>query len=380
MDFGALPPEVNSGRLYTGPGAAPLLAAATAWEHLADELNFAAAAYRAVIANLTSSGWQGASSAAMARAAGPYLAWLQGTAAQAEQTAEQAKTAAAAYEAAFAMTVPPPLIAANRVEVAALIAGNFFGQNSPAIAAAEADYDEMWAHNAAVMYGYAGSSAAASQVAPFHPAPRTTNPTGSVAQSATLAQAGAGRANTVAGLGNVLAQPAAASNSAAPSSGVVPTIAGQPISTYGLEGGTSALSVNDEAWRLIALASRLTGFRTSALRDFAQGIGPFDPIFGIPTSSGVSSASAVMGRASNVGALSIPPTWTVTAAQGAEATAATLPVTAAAETAGMPGTMLFGETLLGTLAGRVISAAAAKGRDDKTTNKNKVVPRSPAAG
>jgi PPE-repeat protein len=28
MDFGALPPEINSGRMYSGPGSAPLLAAA----------------------------------------------------------------------------------------------------------------------------------------------------------------------------------------------------------------------------------------------------------------------------------------------------------------------------------------------------------------
>ncbi len=36
------------------------------------------------------------------------------TATQAQQTATQAKAAAAAYEAAFAATVPPPVIAANR--------------------------------------------------------------------------------------------------------------------------------------------------------------------------------------------------------------------------------------------------------------------------
>ncbi|WP_141249127.1 PPE domain-containing protein, partial [Mycobacterium avium] len=27
MDFGALPPEVNSGRMYAGPGSGPLMAA-----------------------------------------------------------------------------------------------------------------------------------------------------------------------------------------------------------------------------------------------------------------------------------------------------------------------------------------------------------------
>jgi PPE-repeat protein len=47
------------------------------------------------------------------------------------------------------------------------MATNFLGQNTPAIAATEAHYAEMWAQDAAAMYGYAGSSATASQVTPF---------------------------------------------------------------------------------------------------------------------------------------------------------------------------------------------------------------------
>lgn len=38
LDFGALPPEINSGRMYAGPGSGPLLAAAAAWDALAAEL------------------------------------------------------------------------------------------------------------------------------------------------------------------------------------------------------------------------------------------------------------------------------------------------------------------------------------------------------
>ena len=65
------------------------------------------------------------------------------------------------------MTVPPPVIAANRALLAALVATNFFGQNTPAIMMTEALYAEMWAQDAAAMYGYAGASVAAAQVTPF---------------------------------------------------------------------------------------------------------------------------------------------------------------------------------------------------------------------
>src|SRR5208283_1484402 len=95
------------------------------------------------------------------------VAWLSTTATQAEETAAQAEAAVAAYEAAFAATVPPPVIAANRAQLMVLVATNFLGQNTPAIAATEALYMEMWAQDAAAMYGYAGSSAAASQLTSF---------------------------------------------------------------------------------------------------------------------------------------------------------------------------------------------------------------------
>ncbi|PQM44334.1 putative PPE family protein PPE32 [Mycobacterium talmoniae] len=105
--------------------------------------------------------WLGPSSMAMSTAAAPYVAWMNATAAQAEQAASQAKAAATAYETAFAMTVPPPVIAANRAQLMTLIATNFLGQNTAAIAATEAQYGEMWAQDTAAMYGYAGGAAAA---------------------------------------------------------------------------------------------------------------------------------------------------------------------------------------------------------------------------
>jgi PPE-repeat protein len=189
MDFGALPPEINSARMYLGPGSAPMLAAATAWSGLAAELNTTASGYQSVILQLTGDGWLGPASAAMAAAAAPYVTWLNVTGVGAEQTAANASSAAAAYEAAFAMTVAPAEIAANRALLAALVATNFLGQNTPAIAATEAQYGQMWAQDAAAMYGYAASSAAASTLTSFTQPAQTTNPAGQADQAATVAQA-----------------------------------------------------------------------------------------------------------------------------------------------------------------------------------------------
>ena len=187
LDFAALPPEINSGLMYTGPGSGPMLAAAVAWDDLAAELYLTASSYGLVISDLTS-GWLGPSSVAMAAAAAPYVLWIVTTAGQAEEAGAQAKTAVAAYEAAFVMTVPPPVIAANRALLMALIATNFFGQNTPAIMATEAEYVEMWAQDAAAMYGYQAAAQAASVLSPFTvPAP-TSGPAGLAGQAAAVAK------------------------------------------------------------------------------------------------------------------------------------------------------------------------------------------------
>jgi PPE-repeat protein len=107
VDFGFLPPEVNSGRMYAGPRSQSMVTAAAAWDGLAAELNLAAASYGQVVSELIAEPWLGPSSSAMAMAALPYVRWLAVTAEQAKQTAIQARTAAAAFESAFAMTVPP---------------------------------------------------------------------------------------------------------------------------------------------------------------------------------------------------------------------------------------------------------------------------------
>ena len=188
MDFGSLPPEVNSARLYTGAGPGTLLAASASWDSLAAELLTTAAGYQSVITGLTEKSWIGPSSMSMEAAVAPYLAWMTVTAAQCDQAATQATAAASAYEAAYAMTVPPPLVLTNRVQLATLVATNVFGQNTPAIMATEAEYSEMWAQDATAMYTYAANSAVASTFKSFASPPQTTNSSGLAAQAGTATQ------------------------------------------------------------------------------------------------------------------------------------------------------------------------------------------------
>jgi PPE-repeat protein len=204
MDFGALPPEVNSARMYAGPGLGSMLAAASSWDGLAAELRSTASSYGSVITELTDDSWVGPSSTAMAAAATPYVAWLNAAAEGAEQTATQAKSAASAYQAAFGMMVPPPVIAANRAQLASLTATNLFGVNNPAIATTEAQYVEMWAQDATAMYGYAGNSAAASTLTVFAPPPSTTSQGGVASQAAAVTQAAG--ASTGTGVQSTLSQ------------------------------------------------------------------------------------------------------------------------------------------------------------------------------
>lgn len=171
VGFAWLPPETNSLRMYLGAGSRPLLAAAGAWDGLAEELHAAASSFGSVTSELAGGAWQGPASAAMANAAGPYASWLTAAGAQAELAARQARAAAGAFEEALAGVVHPAVVQANRVRTWLLAVSNVFGQNAPAIAAMESTYEQMWAQDVAVMAGYhAASSAAAAQLASWQPA------------------------------------------------------------------------------------------------------------------------------------------------------------------------------------------------------------------
>lgn len=171
MNFLVLPPEINSARMYLGAGPAPMLAAATAWSGLAGELASAADSFGSVTSGLAGAAWQGPAAAAMLDAAAPYVGWLSAAAGQADGAAGHVRAAASAFEAAVAATVHPGAVAANRNRFVSLVVGNLFGQNAPAIAAADADYEQMWAQDVVAMVGYhGGASAAVAQLAPMQQA------------------------------------------------------------------------------------------------------------------------------------------------------------------------------------------------------------------
>ena len=171
MNFSVLAPEINSVLLLDGPGSGPMLEAAAAWEEIGTELRSAANAFSSVTSGLTREAWQGPSSVSMTDAVSPYAGWLGKAGAQAEQSASQARAAVTAYESALATIVHPGQITANRSQFVSLVRSNLFGQNAPAIAAAEAEYEQMWAHDVAVMSGYhTGVSAAVGQLASWEQA------------------------------------------------------------------------------------------------------------------------------------------------------------------------------------------------------------------
>jgi PPE-repeat protein len=397
MDFAVLPPEINSSRIYAGPGSGSMVAAAAAWDGLAAELRSTAASYSSVISGLTAE-WQGPSSDAMAAAATPYAAWISATAAQAEQAATQARAAAAAYETAFAATVPPSLIAANRSQLASLLATNLFGQNTLAIAATEAQYADMWAQDAAAMYGYAASSAAATQLAPFSEPPQTTDPAGAAGQSGAVANAvgTSGATNAHSALMQLLsAVPQALRSAAAPTVTAQPspttTVAGALEQIGGLALGPgqaaptvtviSGLAIHAQNLQGILGAAGLSGASSPGLGGLAAGLGP--PALG-PAGFGATgpAMSAGMGSAGAVGALSVPPSWAATtpmvrlAAVIHGTNAAAAPAVAA-----KGGGLVFGQLALAGLAGSALgsnasraSSTTANGGGQPTSDKDSQMP------
>jgi PPE-repeat protein len=436
MDFGALPPEINSARMYAGPGPESMLAAAAAWNGLAAQLHSGAEAYASAISGLTDGAWVGPSSTAMAAAAAPYVAWMSTTAGQAELAATQARAAAGAFETAFAMTVPLPVIAANRVQLMSLVATNLLGQNTPAIAANEAQYGEMWAQDAAAMYGYAANSAATTAtVTPFTAAPQTTNPAGLAGQAAAVAQAtgtstGTGVQSTLSQLMSSLqttlqslASPGLSTSSTSGLSGLLSGLLGgsaaSSAATTGLLGGN--ISLSSVPANLISSYALIPGWFAMFMASDA-----LNPVMGTPIANAFTAAAAPaadaagaadagagdaaagaegaegaaeggfagdvggfadMGEAAAVGGLSVPASWGLAAAGpsamlGGVPLALSLPGVNLGAAGGLP--VAAGLPLMMGGVPKAAGVAAAAGIGGAVASKYgprlKVLARSPAAG
>jgi len=361
--------------MYVGAGSGPLLAAAAAWDELAAELQSTASSIGSTIEGLTVGPWMGPSSIAMGTAAAPFVAWMSATGTQAEEAASQAKAAAAAYEAAFAATVPPPVIAANRALLAALVATNFLGQNTAAIAATEAHYAEMWAQDAAAMYTYAGSAATASALTSFTEPPQTTNTSGPATQAAAVAQsATVSGSNTASQLSQLTTSiPSALQSLALPPvpasltnwNTIWSTITG-PYFVQGLSsipGGPFLSFGQAYAWGQNGqgFAAYLAGPKaiTGALAPLTGGnaVKPTLSSAGFGGAAG-SAVSGSMGRAAVVGSMSVPAGWTE-AAPAMRTLASVLPTDMAAAPAALGSEGgAFSQMALASLAGRAVASGA----------------------
>jgi PPE-repeat protein len=285
----------------------------------------------------------------MTTAAGTYVEWLSATAAQAEETAAQGRAAAAGYEAAFAMTVPPPEIAANRSLLAVLVATNFLGMNTPAIAATEAQYAEMWAQDAVAMYSYAGSSAAATVLSPFTSPDQNTNPAASAGQGAAVSQASGSAAGNVQG--TISAVPQALAAAAAPAqtdplttlANLITVFLSAPTDLVTLFGIIPADALSGPVDLPIAYLGTIGGLRTDDTISGWEGtegwpgtedVPPeqFQASITNPGAIGASGPSASLGQANTIGALSVPSNWTV-AAPEIRSVALTSPLTGPAAAA-----------------------------------------------
>lgn len=304
--FSWLPPEINSARIYSGAGSGSLHAAAAAWQRLAQDLQATASSFQSVIATLVYGQWAGAASMSMAAAAAPLTGWLTAAAEHAQLSCGHTQAAAAAYESAFATTVHPAAVAANRNLLTTLVNTNFLGQNAPAIATTESAYAEMWAQDVAAMVGYHTKAVTlASTLSPLS-APPTDLVGGTAAQpwfppvNPPIIDPLGPLFNTVSGVLSDL--PVSSVLSVAelgmyPVSFMMSPLMMAMSSARGASSGLGAAGLGSAASAAASSVVPIAGSAAPALTGLGGAAMPG------------SGMSAVMGQAHTLGAVSVPATW-----------------------------------------------------------------------
>ena len=256
----------------------------------------------------------------------------------------------------------PAAIAANRAQLAALVATNFLGINTPAIMATEAQYAEMWVQDAVTMYTYQAASAAAGVLLPVSPATPSTNPAATGIQAAATAQAAT--STPAQGLGSLLPGLQNALDS----------IGSIPIGSNTLADWASVPFIENVIYNVgVTVAwntANMTGVfpvlghfiatAPNGITPFVDDVSPLGAGLGIGTSlvgstngaglggAGLGgAATAALGDASTVGGLSVPGSWSAAAPatlasstaplEGSGWTAATDAAEPVAAMPGMPG-------------------------------------------
>jgi PPE-repeat protein len=289
----------------------------------------------------------------MAAAAQPYIAWLNTTAGQLQEAASKAMASAAAYETAFMATIPPPVIAANRAQEAALVATNILGQNTPAIMALNAIYAEFWAQDASALYAYAATSAVNAQVSPLTPPAENTNPAGPGLQAASVANAvnsnaaSTGLSGVLGNLTNAqgaLANPFSAATNASSGTSIWQGLndlvgTGLFTNTFNSVDVTASwctmMTISAMATLGHFVANAPAGVTIGDTTPLGAGLGYGTMLAGAtgPAAGGFGGAPVLagMGSASSVGGLSVPASWSSATPAGTGAASAGTGWAAAAE-------------------------------------------------
>jgi PPE-repeat protein len=248
------------------------------------------------------------------------VTWVMAEAALCGQRGVAATNAAMAFETARTGHPHPTIIAANRAQLAAAVASNFLGVNTPVIAALEAQYVGYWEACAVSMYGYAGAaSAITGSIIPDLPAATTVNPAGVAAQTAEVgADAGqsAGQAaSTVGGASSNLGGMSGSLGSAMSAASSPLSAATQSLSALSSPLGSMSGLTNMFGGMGAGMmgSSGLGGFTS------VSGLGGGSPAVSASMGRGAEFSSAIGGRGGVPTGLSVPSTWAGAAQRGAAA-------------------------------------------------------------